>query len=303
MLQANLPHVASIDFVSACDLEREKADRNARRFGALKAYTDFREMIEAEHPDAVAVCGPPSMHHELGLACLDLGCHVFLEKPPALTAAQTKELVDGAQRAGKMGMVATHWRHAQAHRTARQLAEEEEFGPVLSFRCHYAAPGPKSGIWGAESAVHGYLLGQVIHPVDCMRFLVGQEVVEVYAAISERPDGTTSYAVTFRFDGGAVGNMTATRRSRLERQAAGGAQLLTQGPKGRYSGGIASACSSTGESNGLLSRRLQVRVLPGAPHFRAVPGIHCVHPRALTARGGGECDRDQKVAARKACGR
>ena len=164
-------------------------------------------MIEAEKPDAVGICGPPSMHHELGLACLKLGCHIFVEKPPALTAAQTKELVDAAERTGKMGMVATHWRHATAHKMARELADDPDFGTVMSFRCKYAAPGPKSGIWDVESAVHGYLLGQVIHPVDCMRFLVGQEVTEVYAAVSEGPDGTTSYAITFRFDGGAVGTM------------------------------------------------------------------------------------------------
>ena len=207
LLQANLPWIDTIDYVAACDLESAKAGRNARRFGALKAYTDFREMIEAEQPDAVAICGPPQMHHELGIACLELGCHIFLEKPPAITAAETKEIADAAAAAGRMGMVATHWRHAPAHRMARQLAEEPEFGTVLGFRCKYAAPGPKSGIWDTDSAVRGYLLGQVIHPVDCMRYLVGQEVAQVYAAIAELENGVTSYAITFRFDGGAVGTM------------------------------------------------------------------------------------------------
>lgn len=207
MLQSNLPHIPVIDFVATCDLVREKAERNARWFGALEAYTDFRKMIEVERLDAVAICGPPPMHHELGIACLELGCHIFLEKPPALTAGQTKELVDTAERTDKMGMVATHWRHATAHKMARQLADEPEFGAVLNFRCKYAAPGPKSGIWDTESAVHGFLLGQVIHPVDCMRFLVGQEVTELYAAITEQADGTTAYAITFRFDQGAIGTM------------------------------------------------------------------------------------------------
>ena len=207
LLQANLPQIGAIDFVATCDLDRDKAERNARRFGAPKAYTDFRDMIEAERPDAVGICGPPQMHHQLGIACLELGCHIFLEKPPAITAAQTRELVDAAEKAGKMGMVATHWRHAPAHQMARRLAEEPEFGTVLGFRCKYAAPGPKSPIWDTDSVVRGYLLGQVIHPVDCMRYLVGQEVAEVSAAIAELPDGTTSYALTFRFDGGAVGTM------------------------------------------------------------------------------------------------
>lgn len=206
-LQANLPHIGQIDFLATCDLAEEKARNNARRFGASNAYADYREMIETEKPDAVGICGPPTMHHELGIVCLQLGCHIFLEKPPALSASQTKELVDAAEQAGKMGMVATHWRHTSAHKMARELAEEPEFGEVMNFRCRYAAPGPKDAIWDTDSATRGYLLGQVIHPLDCMRFLVGQEVIEVYAAIATREEGTNSYAVTFRFDGGAVGTM------------------------------------------------------------------------------------------------
>jgi predicted dehydrogenase len=207
LLQANLPHVEAIDFVATCDLDAAKAETNARRFGAAAWYTDFREMLEAERPDAVAVCGPPPMHHELGIACLEAGCHVFLEKPPALSAAGTQELAAAAAAAGRMGMVATHWRHAPAHQQARRLAEDPAFGPVLNFRCRYAAPGPKSAIWDVDSTVRGFLLGQVIHPVDCMRYLVDDEVAQVYAAIAEREDGTTSYALTFRFARGAVGTM------------------------------------------------------------------------------------------------
>ena len=208
LLQANLPWIDSIDYVAACDLDEAKANRNARRFGALKPYTDFHKMIEAEKPDAVAVVGPPQMHHDVGIACLEQGCHIFLEKPPAITAAETQEIADAAADAGKMGMVATHWRHAPAHKMARQLADDAEFGPVLGFRCKYTAPGPRSGIWDTDSTILGYLLGQVIHPVDCMRFLVGQEVSQVFAAITELENGITSYAITFTFDGGAVGTMS-----------------------------------------------------------------------------------------------
>lgn len=207
LLQANLPQIAVIDYVAACDLDKAKAEHNARRFGARKAYTDFREMVEKERPDAVAICGAPQMHHELGLACLDLGCHIFLEKPPAITAAQTQQLADKAAQVGKMGMVATHWRHAPAHVMARQLADDPAFGAVLDYRCKYAAPGPKSAIWGTDSTVRGFLLGQIIHPVDCMRYLVGQEVTDLYAAIAEQPDGVTGYAVSLRFERGAVGTL------------------------------------------------------------------------------------------------
>ena len=46
LLQANLPHIAAIDFVSACDLDGAKAESNARRFGARRAYTDYRKIAQ-----------------------------------------------------------------------------------------------------------------------------------------------------------------------------------------------------------------------------------------------------------------
>src|SRR3972149_1683945 len=80
-LMPSIPFVEEIDLVAICDLRQELAERNARNFGARAACTDFTKMLREEAPDAVMVVGPPQMHEELGLAVLEGGHHLFIEKP------------------------------------------------------------------------------------------------------------------------------------------------------------------------------------------------------------------------------
>ena len=132
MLFPCLPMIPEVELVATCDLVEERARRNCRRFGGLRWYTDYRKMIEEEQLDAVAVVGPPEMHTELGVACLEAGLHVFMEKPPSVDLEGIKHLCEAAKRTGKYGMVATMWRHAQAHKIAKKIIGSPEFGrPVL----------------------------------------------------------------------------------------------------------------------------------------------------------------------------
>src|SRR3954454_4768932 len=80
-LLREMPFIPEIDLVAVCDVQPELARTTARRFGALTSYTDFQKMLDVEHPDAVAVIGPPTMGVHIGAAVLDAGFHLYVEKP------------------------------------------------------------------------------------------------------------------------------------------------------------------------------------------------------------------------------
>ncbi|MEW6356711.1 MAG: Gfo/Idh/MocA family oxidoreductase [Planctomycetota bacterium] len=204
-LQPNVPLIDEIHFVAVADLDEARANKSAQRYG-VKPYTDFKEMINAENLDAVAIVGPPEMHHRLGIECLRLGVNVFLEKPPAVTSAGAKELCKAAEEGGKIGMVATMWRHDPAHKIMKQFMEDPEFGKATFFEGHFIAPGPRSAIWGAETAFMGYLLAQGVHIVDCTRFLMG-DITQVHTMSFEGKAGAVSMAVALKFGSGAGGIM------------------------------------------------------------------------------------------------
>ena len=194
-LYPNLPFIDTIDLVATCDLIGEKAQRNARNFGAKSWYTDYEQMIASEELDAVAIVGSPQMHTELGIACLKAGLHIFIEKPPSVNAANALRLVEAARKNGKMGMVATMWRHTEAHQIAKKLMGQDDFGEPIHFYGKFHAPGPRGAGHGADNVIQTYLHGQGVHLVDCMRFFMG-DVAKLYASIIDTPDGCTSHSIT-----------------------------------------------------------------------------------------------------------
>ena len=109
ILQQCIPHIPEFEFIATCDLVEEKAKANARKFGALRHYTDYNEMFKNEDLNAVAVVGRPEdkLHRDIGIECLKHGYHIYTEKPPATTSESAKMLVDASAEAGKTGMVGT----------------------------------------------------------------------------------------------------------------------------------------------------------------------------------------------------
>ena len=207
-LQQCIPMIPEFEFVATCDLIEERAKGNARKFGALRYYTDYDVMLKTEELDAVAVVGRPEdkLHRDIGIECLHRGYHIYTEKPPATTVKGAKMLVDASKEAGKTGMVGTMWRHAPAHRMAKQLMEEESFGRPCQYHTRYLAPSPR--ITSTDSPfAWPFMLDQAIHPTDCMRFFMGP-VSRVFAFAETDESGTLSISVNLRYASGAVGTMT-----------------------------------------------------------------------------------------------
>ena len=208
-LQQCIPLIPEFEFVATCDLVEDKAKSNARKFGALRHYTNYNEMFKNEDLYAVAVVGRPEdkMHRDIGIDCLKQGYHIYTEKPPATTSEGAKMLVDTSIEVGKTGMVGTMWRHAPAHQIAKRLIDEDDFGTTCQYHTRYLAPGPRLSEPGSPFA-WPFMLDQVIHPTDCMRFFMGQ-VTEVYAKGKvDAPTRNVSISVNLEYESGAIGTMT-----------------------------------------------------------------------------------------------
>jgi len=211
-LQPNAHLVEEIDTVAMCDLDEAKARSAAERWGVKACYTDYDKMLAEQELDAVVVCGPPTMMQPITKDMLSRGINVFTEKPPAVTAALAKELVDASEASGAVGMVATHWRHAPPYAKARALMAQEAFGEPSHCYGWFYAPGPAGPIWGAEDGLTGWLLAQGVHLVDCTRSLMG-EAAKVSAASKGTADAFDSAAATLTFTNGATGSLSMLARA------------------------------------------------------------------------------------------
>lgn len=87
--------------VAVCDREFLLAEQLAVRFGVPGCYGDVTAMLAAEKLDVVHITTPPGAHLALTRQCVEAGAHVFLEKPLALTAADSAALIDAVKAAGR----------------------------------------------------------------------------------------------------------------------------------------------------------------------------------------------------------
>ena len=197
-LYPNIAHIPELELIAVCDLDRGKAEANAKRFGAPAAYDDLVAMLDAEHPDGVCICGPPEMHHDVGLECLGRGIPVFMEKPPALDLRGTLELVQAAEKNGTFGMVGFMKRFAQANRVAKEAIDSGRLGPVSSITLIHGA--------GPYNEVRRMLLFNGIHMIDLGRFLAG-DVASLYAYADATPAGCQAVSAAFALRKGGVGQL------------------------------------------------------------------------------------------------
>ena len=83
-----------------CDVDDRRAAKNRTKFPTAKYYKDYREMLDKEHKhvDAVSISTPDHMHAVIGMACMQLGKHVYIQKPLAHDIYEARLLTQAAAR-------------------------------------------------------------------------------------------------------------------------------------------------------------------------------------------------------------
>lgn len=204
-LYPNIHKVPQIDLVAVCDLDEEKARRNARNFGAREVYTDADRMLDEQEPDGVFVIGPAPMQYEVAPVVLKRGIPVYVEKPSANTSPEAKELAELAEANGTWGQCGFMKRFAYVYQMAKEIMQKDEFGDLNTMSIHFGQ-GPYPQIWGIDSARRAFLIGQLCHIFDLTRFL-GGDVASVSALYREVTDTQFAYLVNLQFESGAIGQL------------------------------------------------------------------------------------------------
>lgn len=173
------------DLVAVCTRSQETAERTRRRQGAERGYCDYRLMLEREKPDAVFIVGPPRLHYEAGMHCLEKRIPFFIEKPSGENLAQSRDLAAKAAASGCFGQVGYMMRHSAVINQVRAICAAENTGELLHGTVKYFTSGPyrSSSVYGLEgsddlSFLRRYLLVQAVHPVNLAASFLG-DIVEL----------------------------------------------------------------------------------------------------------------------------
>lgn len=202
---AHYPSLASmsdVEIIAISDLNEERLNRTADRYGVIGRYKDFREMVNREKMDAVYIVVPPHQLYDLAIYCLKKGLNVFVEKPPGITYEQTKNMALTAKKYGCKTMVGFNRRFIPLMRKVRAIVEKR--GPII--QCAATFYKNMVGAWLPyyEGAVD-ILTCDAIHAVDTLRWM-GGEVKTVASLINQfYAEYNNSFNALIKFKGGAVG--------------------------------------------------------------------------------------------------
>ncbi|MHA6484992.1 Gfo/Idh/MocA family protein [Paenibacillus sp. strain BS8-2] len=182
--------ITALEGVQSCavaDLNLERAEELANKFG-VKAYQDYREMITQERPDIVAIALPHYLHKEAALFAASYGCHIMLEKPMAISAAECDEIIHAAQMTDVRVLVG-HTQHYMAENIqAKKLIQSGVIGSVVMINDirhmdYYLSTRPD---WFLEKQKSGggILANLGTHSIDKIQWLAGSAVRKVNASVS-----------------------------------------------------------------------------------------------------------------------
>ena len=154
----------------------------ARRFGVPVLETG--QLVGHPAVDAVAICSPTETHVPLIVAAAEAGKAVFCEKPISLDLAEVDSALSAVAVTGVPLMVGFNRRFDASHAAVRDAVAGGTVGPPHVARITSRDPGPPPMAYARTSG--GIFLDMTIHDFDMARYVVGSEVVEVFATGSVR---------------------------------------------------------------------------------------------------------------------
>ena len=183
---AHLPGYAAherVDLVAICDVQIERAQAMAKKFGAKKVYGNHKELLADRDVQMVDVCTPTHTHLQLSLDAIAAGKHVLSEKPLATEAEPAFEatrLADARNVRTKLGFT---FRFSPAIRQIKAWIADGTLGRVFhvhGFEQNYQFLDPDNPLRQTfpdappDKLIPAAIIGYGSHLVDLMRWLGGE---------------------------------------------------------------------------------------------------------------------------------
>lgn len=189
------------------------------RTGAAKGYADYREMLDKERPQIVAICSRwPDQHRDMALACAEHGCHMYMEKPFCRDLTEADEIVRACEMRHLKLAVAHIARYSPQLAVVQKLIADGEIGDLVEVRTRGKEDrrGGGEDLWVLGSHVLDTLRAIAGDPLQCQAMLVQDD--EPVTAKHVRPGNEAlgplagdRVEATFRFPKGVIGSFSSKR--------------------------------------------------------------------------------------------
>lgn len=154
-----------------------------------RVYEDWQALIDSGTCDVISIAAAPSLRRDPLLAALAQGCHVLVEKPMSIGAAEAKVMVEAAEAAKAVTACCFNWRYAPAIQTAWRAIRSGQIGAVRDIRTEWYFRARKEFLartpWALRMDVSNGSMGEGLsHDVDKARFLTGADLLSVVSRVT-----------------------------------------------------------------------------------------------------------------------
>lgn len=210
--------VPGVNLVAVADVFEEAAKKVAADFQIPDVYQDHRRIMEDETIEAIVICSSTDTHSQMIEEAAAAGKHIFCEKPIDHDLNKIDHVLASVKESGVKLQIGFNRRFDPSFRRVREIVASGEIGVPHILRITSRDPGPPPIEYIKVSG--GIFLDMTIHDFDMARFLIGEEVVEIYAVggvmvdpqIGEAGDIDTAI-ITLRFENGVIGTIDNSRKA------------------------------------------------------------------------------------------
>ena len=206
---ANLGNVDRVRVTATVDVDADRAQAAAEAFGGgVRAATDYRDVLD--DIDAALLVLPHHLHHPVGLDCLQAGKHVLMEKPLANTEQECLDLIEAADKAQRVLMVAYVMRFHPLLLKLKDLLDQKTFGECFQMSIwteQFTKYPPGHWTRSAKTIGGGQLFSHGCHYIDLLLWYLGAPIEGTHVGTNfgtpwmER-EGTSN--VSLKFANGAT---------------------------------------------------------------------------------------------------
>lgn len=213
----------NLEIIAVCDILTHKMDAMLEKFNlknsSIKRYTDYNEMIKNERPEIVSIATESGLHAKIALDCIEKGVNLIIEKPMAMSIEDADKIIALANKKNVKVSACHQNRFNLAIQELRKAVETGRFGKLSHGSIHvrwnrdhgYYDQASWRGTWEQDG---GALMNQCIHGIDLLRWMMGDEIEEIYGATRQQfhdyLEAEDVGMAVVKFKNGAIGTIEGT---------------------------------------------------------------------------------------------
>lgn len=211
-------NIPNTEVLSICSLDTDIAKTLSEQYSIPHITSQYNQLLDNSNIDAIVVASSTDTHVEICQAAAHAGKHIFCEKPIALDLTAIEETLTIVKNTGVKFQVGFNRRFDVNFQRLQEVILQGEIGEPHILRITSRDPAPPSLEYIKVSG--GLFLDMTIHDFDMARYLIGDEVEEIYAVgdvnvdpkIGEVGDIDTA-VITLRFKNGVLGTIDNSREA------------------------------------------------------------------------------------------